>query len=169
MCWCQQSCACISTPSRKVCVLPARALLAVEKGVGQLVPMRLGWLTPGQLDEASGHQRSHDVSGGRGGRPCWTAYTSGAWCYMVSSVRSQWRGRERGQGYDFGLGGGRDGGMRARETGRETAVACRGRVGEILCRGAQKEQVEERSWNGNDSGTKEREETKKRKNKITTT
>lgn len=33
----------------------------------------------------------------------------------------------------------------SRETGRETAVACRGRVGEILCRGAQKERVEERS------------------------
>lgn len=61
---------------------------------------------PGQFDEAGWNQRSHNVSWGWGGGACGTGYTSGAWRYMVSSVRSQWRGRERGQGYVFGLGGG---------------------------------------------------------------
>ena len=71
------------------CVLPASAVLAVENRVGQLVPVRLGRRAPGQLDEAGGDQRGHDVAGGGGGGPRRTGHASGAWRYMVSSVRSQ--------------------------------------------------------------------------------
>lgn len=156
-------------------LLPASALLAVENRVGQLVSMGFSWWAPCQLDEAGGNQRCHDVSGGRRGGPCWTGYTSGAWCYMVSSVRSQWGGRERGQGYVFGLGGGsREGG---REGRRDGGIGTQGGAGDsgsvggdernITQRRPKKEQVEERerSWNGNDSETKERKKERKQKKK----
>lgn len=129
--------------------VPARAVLAVEDGVGQQIPVRLDRRPPGQLDEAGGDQWRHNVSGCGGGGAGWTAHTSGAWRYMVSSVRSQWRGRrEGGQGYSFGLG---------RE--RERVEAGGGVLHPI--------RTEERSWNGNDSDMKERKETKTEENKTT--
>lgn len=139
--------------------------------------MGFGWRAPGQLDEAGGDQWSHDVSGRRGGGACGTGYTSGAWRYMVSSVRSQWGGRGRGQGYVFGLGRG-EGGRREgrmdgwRGVGTPKGAGDSGRVGggERNVTQRSPKRNKERSWNGNDSETKERKEgnKKRRKNKIKT-
>lgn len=143
--------------------------------------MGFGRWAPGQLDEAGGNQRRHDVSGCGGGGACCAGYTSGAWRYMVSSVRSQWGGRERGKGYIFGLGGGRRkevgreelaGWVQGHGQGKKGGTQWQRRRGEgggqrnITQRRPNRDRFEERSWNGNDSGTKkERKKGNKKKKK----
>ena len=70
-------------------LLPAGTLLAVVDRVGELVSVRPGRRAPGGLDEAGGDQGGHHVSGGGGGGAGGGGSASGAWRYMVSSVRSQ--------------------------------------------------------------------------------